>query len=460
MGLLARARAGFAQVIKTLLHGGRAPVTAKAGRYLGTRYPDGDVAAMAAEDGRARFSTPAWGLPNRVLHGLWAVIQAAVTHAVAVRLWLDGRLAQIAGSHARATQRFLARLAKAQVKQAAVARIAARRCALAEKLADRGLDPPTSAWPVLAFLGLLGLGDLTMTSVAMLVLNISDHPYVAWLPFSALQVAAVPVVFGMLAAAHFLGGSIKAYRCEQRLRPVTMTIGLVSLGGGLSLALSVAEIRSSYLAANGVPSLFWPFIGIQLGFFAVAVAASTWAAHPYRGEWRQVTHELRTTVRRYLAARRSVGRLAGRVNKLVSQQDSLVARAIAGVAAAGSDGARQGHLYLRGHQHGLPESVIEELYPGLMPQAETPGPVAELQQYPDVRQGSNLAPLAKAALDDLDDAWVKLLRQVQAAETAWLAAEPATPQLDTFPLNGAAQAHRENRGTPVKANGSARPGAK
>lgn len=459
MGLLARAWAGCAQAIKNLLHG-RAPVTAKPGGHLGTRYPDGDVAAMAAEDGLARFNTPTWGRANHVLHGLWAVIQAAVTHAVAVRLWLDTRLAKVAGSHARAWQKFLARLAETQAKQAAVARTAARRSALAEKLADRGLDPPRAAWPVLAFLGLLGLGDLTMTSVAMLVLNISDHPYVAWLPFSALQVAAVPVVFGMLAAAHFLGGSIKAYRCEQRLRPVTMIIGLVSLAGGLSLALSVAEIRSSYLAANGVPSLFWPFIGIQLGFFAVAVAASTWAAHPYRGEWRQVTHELRTTVRRYLAARRSIGRLAGRVNGLVSQQGGLVARAIDGVAAAGSDGTRQGHLYLRGHQHGLPESVTEELYPDPMPQPEMPGPVHELLRYPDIRLGTNLAPLAEAALGDLDGAWVKLLEQVQAAETAWRAGEPPTPQLGTFPLNGAARAHRESRrGTPDKANGSARPGA-
>ncbi len=460
MGPLAKVRAGFPQVIRKLLHG-RAPVTAKPGAQLGTRYPDGDVAAMAAEDGRARFNTPTWGPANHVLHGLWAVIKAAVTHAVAVRLWLDTRLVQVAGSHARATQRFRARRAEAQAKQTAVARIAARRSALAEKLADRGLDPPTAAWRVLAFLGLLGLGDLTMTSVAMLVLNISDRPYVAWLPFSALQAAAVPVVFGMLAAAHFLGGSIKTYRYEQRLRPVAMTIGLVSLGGGLSLALSVAEIRSSYLAANGVPALFWPFIGIQLGFFAVAVSASTWAAHPYRGEWRQVSHELRTTVRRYLAARRSAGRLAGRVNELVSQQSGLVARAIDGVAAARSDGARQGHLYLRGHQHGLPEWVTDELYPDPMPQPEMPGPVQELQRYPDVRPGSNLAPLAQAALDDLDEAWVQVLQQMQAAETAWRAGEPAAPRLGTFPLNGAAKARRESRrGTTAKANGSARPGAK
>lgn len=38
-------------------------------------------------------------------------------------------------------------------------------------------------------------------------MTISDHPCVSWLRVSALQLAAVPVVFGMLTAAHFLGDS-------------------------------------------------------------------------------------------------------------------------------------------------------------------------------------------------------------------------------------------------------------
>ena len=38
-------------------------------------------------------------------------------------------------------------------------------------------------------------------------MTISDHPCVSWLRVSALQVAALPVVFGMLTAAHFLGDS-------------------------------------------------------------------------------------------------------------------------------------------------------------------------------------------------------------------------------------------------------------
>jgi hypothetical protein len=40
-------------------------------------------------------------------------------------------------------------------------------------------------------------------SADLQVMTISDHPYLSWPPASALQIAAVPVVFGMLTAAHF-----------------------------------------------------------------------------------------------------------------------------------------------------------------------------------------------------------------------------------------------------------------
>ena len=437
------------------------PVAARPGAYLGTRYPDGDVAAMAWEDGQARFSTPVWGDGNRVLHGLWAVVQAAVTHALAVRLWLDEAIRTVAGPHARARQKFLARLAEAHMAQGAVAQAAARQAALTEKLADRGLNVPTSAWKVLAFLGLLGVGDLTMTSVAMMVLNISDRPYVSWLPFTALQVAALPVVFGLLAAAHFLGESIKAYRCEQRLRPVNLIIALASLGGGLSLALSVASIRSSYLAANGVQAMFWAFFGIQLAFFAVAVAASTSAAHPYRAEWRHAARDLRRSVSRYLRVRRALALLAGRINDLVVRHRSLVARGADGVAAVTSDGARQGHLYLRGHQHGLPEPVTEALYPDPIPDPGLAEPVQNLLRYPQVLPGSNLVPLELVSVDDLDAAWQELVQQMRASGTVWRTGESAVPQLSAYHMNGAVYAQPERRpSAAAKANGTSRRGAK
>ena len=436
------------------------PVVVRAGAYLGTRYPDSDVAAMAWEDGQARFGTAVWGEGNRALHGLRAVLQASATHAVAMRQWLDEVSRKVAGAHARARQRFLACLAEAYTAQGAVAQAAARHAALTEKLADRGLSVPTPAWKILAFLGLLGIGDLTMTSVAMMMLNISSRPYVSWLPFTALQVAAFPVVFGLLAAAHFLGESVKAYRCEQRLRPVNLLIALASLSGGLSLALCVASIRSSYLAANGVPAMFWAFFGIQFAFFAVAVAASTFAAHPYRAEWRQTARGLRRSVSRYRRIRRRLARLAGQINDLVAQHRSVVARGADGVAAVTSDGARQGHMYLRGHQHGLPEPVTEELCGGPMLEPNLAAPVLELLGYPEVLPGSNLVPLEPVSVDDLDAAWQALLHEMRASSMAWPAREPAIPQLTAGQMNGAARIQPQlHRDAPARVNGKSRHGA-
>ena len=156
---------------------------------------------------------------------------------------------------------------------------------------DEGLEPPVPRWAETAFLGVLGIGDLTMTSVSFMVLNISDRLFVSWLPFSALTLAAIPVVGGMLGAAHFLGESIRARRHEPGLRQVI--IGAASLAGGLCLALSVAAIRSAFLAANGVMTLSLPFIGIQVGLFAVATAASTWAAHPFQAQWKAAARAVR-----------------------------------------------------------------------------------------------------------------------------------------------------------------------
>ena len=182
------------------------------------------------------------------------------------------------------------------------------RRALRRRLADEGLEPPVPRWAETAFLGVLGIGDLTMTSVSFMVLNISDRPFVSWLPFSALTLAAIPVVGGMLGAAHFLGESIRARRHEPGPRPVI--IGAASLAGGLCLALSVAAIRSAFLAANGVMTLSLPFIGIQVGLFAVATAASTWAAHPFQAQWKAAARAVRRASRGYRAARRRAGKLS------------------------------------------------------------------------------------------------------------------------------------------------------
>lgn len=420
-------------------HGRRArPVRVVPGAYLGTRYPDPDVAEMGWEDGDILLGTQAWGV-NRELHGEHAVLQAAVTHALGVRQWLDTAVGDVAESHAHALQDFRAALVSARTAHTAWAVEVARLAMLRKKLAERGLEPPTSSWKVTALLGILGVGDLTMTSVALMVLNISDRPYLNWLPVSALQVAAVPVVFGMLAGAHFLGESIKAHRYEPTLHPLIKIIGAAALGGGLCLALSVAAIRTAFLEATGVAALTLPFIGIQLGLFGVAVAASAWAAHPYRAEWRQAVHAVRRAGRGYRVARQSTGRLAGIVNALVRRQRSLVAQAADSVEAALSDGNRQAHIYRRSHQHGLPEPTAEKLYPAPVTRHELPATVTELlRDYPKVNPDSHLALLESAALDDLDEAWARL-QQAQDMATSSLSgpeppgAQPATTRVSPPP---------------------------
>jgi hypothetical protein len=430
-------------------------VRAVPGRYLGTHYPDADVQGMAAEDGGYRFNTAVWGLGNRALHGLRAVLHAAVTHALAVRLHGDEMLGAVAAAHARALESFRARREEAYTAMAAAGGAQARKTALAQKLADLGLGLPVQVWGVLGLLALLGLGDLTMTSTAMMVFNISDRPYVSWLPFSALQVAAVPVVIGVLAAAHFLGEAIKAHRYEPRLKLVIKIIALAALGGGLSMSLSVAAIRTSYLKANGVTALTLPFIGIQLGLFLVATAASAWVAHPYRAEWRQADREAKDGGRAYLAVRESAGRQAVAVNELACEHRRLVAQTLAGAEAVLSDGYRQEHVYLRSLQHGQPEPVAEELYTGPLHEVTLPDVVQELRRYPDVSPGSNLAPLAFVTLDDLDVKWGELQSGSQQQEQlVWQTRERAGHRPEAAPETSPAEASQPWTPPKVPAQGN------
>jgi hypothetical protein len=434
---------------------GRAPVTAKAGDYLRTRYTDDEDEVMAQEDGEVGLLGPAGGPGNRLLHGEQAVRESSVTGALGVRNYLDGgRLGKIRAAHARALQVFWAGKAEARKALTAVIRENARLEGLRDRLADKGLDPPVPRWAGTAFLAVLGVGDLTMTSVSFMVLNISDRPFVSLLPFSALTVAAIPVVGGMLGAAHFRGESIRARRHEPGLRQVI--IGAVSLAGGLCLALAIAAVRSAFLAANGVMTLSLPFIGIQVGLFAVATAASAWAAHPFHAQWKAAARDVRHANRGYRTARRRAGKLAGIVNRLAARHLTLVSKAASGAWAVLSDGMRQRYLYRRAYALGSsPEPVAEDLW--VQPaQSELPREVLDLLDYPDrIRRGSNVEPLESVNLDDLDAAWEKLQQQMQdEADAARRAGEERFPApgstYSAYTPNGAsreASAQKRNGGT-------------
>jgi hypothetical protein len=391
---------------------GRVPLTVRSGAWLRTRYADSEVELMAQEDGDNGLLGPTAGAGNRVLFGELAVREAPVTGALGVRHHLDGKLGKIRAKHAAQLQSFWPAKAEARTKLTRLIRENVRQEGLRGRLAETGLEPPAPRWAETAFLGVLGIGDLTMTSVSFMVLNISDRSFVAWLPFSALTLAAIPVVGGMLGAAHFLGESIRAHRHEPGQRP--LIIGAVSLAGGLCLALSVAEIRSAFLAANGVMPLSLPFIGIQLGLFAVATAASTWAAHPFQAQWKAAARAVRRARRGYRSARRRAGRMAGRVNKRASRQLTAISKAASAARALLSDGARQRYLYRRGYALASAPEHSQDLWASPNP-AELPQEVLDLLEYPDrSKQGSNLEPLETVTLDDLDSTWEELQRQAQA----------------------------------------------
>ena len=380
----------------------------RAGRELGLGYEDAGVLELADRDGRAGFNTKRWGPGNRETRGLLAVLSTGPTHAAVVRVRMEEELAGIAASHAQARERFQAYRNAAYDAQTRVAQQASRRQELVRELADHKLVEPTSRWPVMLLLLLLALGDLTMTAAAMTVFNLSDARLLSWLPFSELHLAAAPTVVGMFGAAHFLGESLKAHRYEPQQRSGLKIVAAVSLAGGLCLALSISAVRSAFLNANGITASAGAFIGIQLGLLLVAVAASTSAAHPYGPAWRQMQRRAWLADRRYGRARGRAGQQAAEVNALAVEYRHRVVAARATVEVVSSDVVRQGHLYIRELQHGQPEPVEEELYPGELPEPARPRSVQELLDYPDVAAGSSLATPVPVDLDDLDEAWEKL----------------------------------------------------
>ena len=264
-------------------------------------------------------------------------------------------------------------------------------------------------------LAILGLGDLTVTQTALLVLDISDKPFASWLPVSQLTVAAVPLVVGMLVAAHFLGEAIKARRYERAgLRQVI--IAVVSLAGGVLLAVSVADIRIAYMAALGVATIAWPFVCLQLGLFCVAVAASTWAAHPFHAEFKAASRGVKTAEGKARRARRRAHDRAGAVNRLAERHLTLVDEAAAGGRGILTTGQRQVCIYRRSYllaSAGASRPAPASLFTGA-PEEKLPSSRSCCSPKTAERRTLFLAPLERASLDDVDhDARAYLQDQMQ-----------------------------------------------
>ena len=399
--------------IRRRLGRARAPVTAQRGDLSGL-YPDDVVAGMGSDDGSTGVQ-PKDGKPGS-LPGEQVVWKAAITTALAVCHHVAGAAGAIRQAHARRWQAFQDARARAREALAAAIRNRAELAALLKKLADLGLGRPAPRWRITTVLAILGLGDLTVTQTALLVLDISDKPFASWLPVSQLTVAAVPLVVGMLVAAHFLGEAIKARRYERAgLRQVI--IAVVSLAGGVLLAVSVADIRIAYMAALGVATIAWPFVCLQLGLFCVAVAASTWAAHPFHAEFKAASRGVKTAEGKARRARRRAHDRAGAVNRLAERHLTLVDEAAATARGTLTTGQRQVCIYRRSYllaSAGASRPAPASLFTGAPEEKLSPELTELLQPENRRKKDSVLAPLERASLDDLDhDARAYLQDQMQ-----------------------------------------------
>ncbi|WP_326623913.1 MULTISPECIES: hypothetical protein [unclassified Streptomyces] len=391
-----------------LTRGRWSPVRTRPGIELATHYDDPTVVKMGARDSVVAAGGSRWG-PNKVLWGLLAVLQTVVPHTAAIRIRLEERLVPIWARYEKAKARFDSVFNGAGSAITTVAQELAERRALHQTIADHGLRRPGSRWPAICFLTLIVVGDLALTSIAMAVLGVSDRRFVSWMPFSELQVAAAPVVTGMVAAAHVLGEAIREHRdADQRIKSHVKVITGAGLGGALMLALAVAAIRSAFLRANGIQAMTLWFIALQLGLFLVATAISVHSAHPFGEPYRQQQRQLRRAERHFYRERKRAGHYAAQVNAIVAAHRGTVTAARGGIEAVAGNAARAGYLYLREIMHGLPEPTADPVLDGDLPQIEVPSSARELLEYPAVAADSTLTAPAPVSCHDLDRRWAAL----------------------------------------------------
>ena len=163
-------------------------------------------------------------------------------------------------------------------------------------------------------------------------------------------------------------------------------------------------------------TLTLPFFGIQIGLFAVATAASAWAAHPFHAQWKEAARAVRAP-----AAGLPYGAPPGQQAGWHGQPARCPAAhpgesGCQQRAGSPADGTRQRYLYRRGYALGSsPESAAEELWAELGdPALPRPRSWTCWITRTRIRRGSNLEPLESVSLDDLDAAWEDLQQQMQA----------------------------------------------
>ena len=267
-----------------------------------------------------------------------------------------------------------------------------RKIGLAQQIEDEGLEPPSQRRKrgYLAALVALVLGDLTLISIAFQLLGLSDRLKLGFLPFSSdLDIGASTSVFALLVLAHFAGKHLRSFLHDiERRRKTTdtgaraklplasrvhlgMTVGLAVMA--LGVLLGVAVIRADYLNASNVSSEFMPFLAIQMGVFAAALALSYHHAHPYEKEFAHTEAHAGAAEAQMSADCERHSALVARFNALIHHRSALLAQAVHHFELSGANARRLIQLYQFEIRRHATEPISDRLVdPKKLPQPASP----------------------------------------------------------------------------------------
>lgn len=354
------------------------------GRPYGSGYSDAEVEKAASDDGDARAQDKAvWGANAllspflRVLRAAHKVNEGLIGHDYRARAGdLAVKRERVGGKAGEAEQDTLDAMDT-------VPPLARQLAGVVRRAHAAGLELPAdrSRWYLIS-LAVLVFGDLTLVAVTYETLSLSED-LVFGVPFtSPLDVAASSSVFAVLILAHFAGGEIRnvlnalARRDGKAVRAravyVPLALATVLLAAAAAVVAGWSVVRAEFLAALGHGGEFVPFLLIQCGMLAAAVALSIGHAHPYRAPLRKVKKALKAAVAEVHSTYGAYMQLVAEFNGLSYRLEEAVAQAGHHVEISAADTDRQNALYIRGVQLGQPEAVTTPLFPKDLPVVETP----------------------------------------------------------------------------------------
>ena len=351
----------------------------------GTEYParidDDDVIKLAQAGGDGRHHEPPVWSENA--KDAPAIAMIAGTHDMRTSTIGHGLAEELADTHAQVDRTANAAIA---AEEAALGSIdqhedaRTRMIAMKAKNDREGLPVPKRGHGRGYYLAQFAIvfGDLTMISIVFQLLGLSDHLILGVLPFtSPLDIAASTAVFALVALAHYAGPHLNSLLHGIELRRLApreertklpgvswvhlgMTLGLVAFA--LAIVFGIGVIRADYLGAKHVRVETVPFILIQLGVFAAAVALSYHHSHPYTKEYHQTADEDTAAEQTMEEACEHHASIVGLHRTLLHRSRALLVQAVHHGELSAADASRQIQLYMFELRRHTGEPVKERLF--------------------------------------------------------------------------------------------------